>query len=609
MDQKPTAKHRHFSHFFTFLAQMRSRFVYRIFLSYLSIFVGLILITVMINSYQMSNREMTQGTYTGTKALNQATAYLQYRVQEINNIISAVSYSNTVKQALRDGELYYSHSTANWNISTSQGIKKIQYGSYTSRDISSIRLYSIEGTLSFEETEKFQQLSSQKQEEWHSRLETVKGDHIWIPGSFFAEDHKNSSVLLVNKIASLDNLSKNLGYIISTIPEGIFEELIDQAATTQNTSVILFNTHNEIIAKNDTCPDSLTPKRFLTLLPDDSGKKEDNLQEVTFRQSVYLAGLRNIENTDWTIGMLVPAEDILASSHIFTRQMLWYVMVVFLMSLPIIFLIGRALSSRIVSLKQKMHDFSHGQTVEYVPDPGNDEISDLTNSFYHMQNHIQELMQEQYLQGSEIKNLELQVLQSQINPHFLYNTLDMIYWMGINNNTPDVAEAVQALGEFYKLSLGRGEKIVTLEDEIRHVETYVAIQNMRFNNRIAFYNDIPLSLYAYRIIKITLQPLIENAINHGIREKASESGSIALTASKEGSLLCIYIQDDGVGMTPEQLENVLKKRTHSSGHGYGVWNINERIKLTFGQEYGLCYFSTPGQGTCVEIRLPAILEE
>ena len=128
----------------------------------------------MINSYQMSNREMTQGTYTGTKALNQATAYLQYRVQEINNIISAVSYSNTVKQALRDGELYYSHSTANWNISTSQGIKKIQYGSYTSRDISSIRLYSIEGTLSFEETEKFQQLSSQKQEEWHSRLETVK---------------------------------------------------------------------------------------------------------------------------------------------------------------------------------------------------------------------------------------------------------------------------------------------------------------------------------------------------------------------------------------------------------------------------------------------------
>ena len=134
--------------------------------------------------------------------------------------------------------------------------------------------------------------------------------------------------------------------------------------------------------------------------------------------------------------MLVPAEDILASSHIFTRQMLWYVMVVFLMSLPIIFLIGRALSCRIVSLKQKMHDFSHGQTVEYVPDPGNDEISDLTNSFYHMQNHIQELMQEQYLQGSEIKNLELPVLQSQINPHFLYNTLDMIYSMASTTIPP-----------------------------------------------------------------------------------------------------------------------------------------------------------------------------
>lgn len=232
----------------------------------------------------------------------------------------------------------------------------------------------------------------------------------------------------------------------------------------------------------------------------------------------------------------------------------------------------------------------------------------MTDSFYHMQTHIKSLMEEQYRQGFEIKDLELQVLQSQINPHFLYNTLEMIYWMGVKKNAPEISKVASELGLFYKLSLGNGEKVVTIEDEIKHIEAYVNIQNLRFNNIITLLNNIPVSLYEYQIVKLTMQPLIENAINHGIREKPNEQGTILLQGKLQNNCIYLTIEDNGIGMTPEQLSNISVKRRHSSGHGYGVWNINERLKLTYGEKYGLLYSSEYGKGTTVTIKIPALLE-
>ncbi|MCI9327629.1 MAG: sensor histidine kinase [Lachnospiraceae bacterium] len=588
----------------TFFTRLRRHFVYKVFLSYFFLITVLLLLVIIVNSYRMTQRELDSGVYSGTNTLNQTASYIQYRVQEINGIINVITYSDTIKQALIDGENYYSHSVANWNIQTSRGIKEILYGSYTSNDISKIRLYATSGELSFEATERFQKLPDERKKQWYDRMANAPGNYVWLPSSFFDDDTDKPAILMVSRIAALDNIKKYLGYIISTIPESTFSQILNQAGSTENTSVLLFNSHGEVIVRNDSCLPFFTPEKVKEMAEEYHLASRDSLKEIQCDGSSYLVGLRTIDKSDWTLAIMIPSADLLASSRQLLHQMILLVFVVLLFCMPVIYMTSRSLTSRIVVLKKQMSDFSHGIIVPRRIDNGNDEIGDLTDSFYHMQVQIQKLMKEQYEQGVAIKDLELQVLQSQINPHFLYNTLDMIYWMGIRNQAPEVSTAASELGAFYKLSLGNGESIVTLEDEIRHIEAYIDIQNLRFNNSIILQNNVPLSLYPYQIIKVTLQPLIENAITHGIREKESESGTIFLDAAKEEDKLYITVTDDGVGMTKERLLHIFNRRNHLNGHGYGVWNIHERIKLTYGAPYGLQYDSTPGIGTRVTIILP-----
>ncbi|MDF2986874.1 MAG: integral rane sensor signal transduction histidine kinase [Eubacterium sp.] len=233
---------------------------------------------------------------------------------------------------------------------------------------------------------------------------------------------------------------------------------------------------------------------------------------------------------------------------------------------------------------------------------GEDEIGELTDSFNSMAGKINGLLDEQYRLGYEIKNLELKVLQSLINPHFLYNTLDMIYWLAVKNKVPAIENAAKSLGRFYNLSLGHGEDIVTLEKELTHVSTYVNIQNMRFEDKIKLVVDVPDELYSCRIIKIVLQPLVENAILHGIYEKEDSRGTITISGDASDGILQITIEDDGVGMNTEHLSALLS--TPGENRGYGVWNINERIRLTYGEPYGLQFTSTPNAGTCVFVKFP-----
>lgn len=591
-----------------FFTRLQKHFVYKIFFSYCAIFLGFLTLVTFINSYRLSQREINQSIYTGTNVLNQTSAYIQYRVQEINGIINVITYSDTIQQALIDGENYYSHSVANWNIQTSHGIKKISYGSYTSNDISEIRLYSNSGQLSFEETDAFKSLEQCKQSEWHERLLSAPSNSIWIPSSFFPSENHTADILLVNRIAALTNMKKYLGYIISTIPEATFTDIVNQAETTQNTSVILYNSKNEVIVKSNSCLESVTPGIIRQTASENQLLNKSSLMKVSFLGGTYLMGVQDITGNDWSVAMLIPYDDILNNSRTFQHQMITVILIILLISVPLIYLISRSLTSRIVLLKQRIASFSQGNLSEKQIYNGDDEIGDLTDSFYHMQTHIKSLMEEQYRQGFEIKDLELQVLQSQINPHFLYNTLEMIYWMGVKKNAPEISKVASELGLFYKLSLGNGEKIVTIEDEIKHIEAYVTIQNLRFNNIITLLNNIPLSLYEYQIVKLTMQPLIENAINHGIREKTNEQGTILLQGELQDNRILLTIEDNGIGMTPEQLSNISVKRNHSSGHGYGVWNINERLKLTYGEKYGLHYSSVYGKGTTVTITIPALLE-
>lgn len=220
---------------------------------------------------------------------------------------------------------------------------------------------------------------------------------------------------------------------------------------------------------------------------------------------------------------------------------------------------------------------------------------------------INQLMEDQAKAAEDLRIAEFHSLQSQINPHFLYNTMDMINWLSQQGRSADVTSAIQKLSRFYKLTLSRKKSLSTINDEIEHVSIYVQLQNMRFHDTIDLLIDIPDNLLDYSIPKLTFQPVIENCILHGILEKESKQGTIVLTGWLDEDDIVILISDDGIGMPEEKLENILTGNGSSGGKGsnIAVYNTHRRLQLMYGPEYGLKYSSTYGAGTDVEIRIPA----
>ena len=225
-----------------------------------------------------------------------------------------------------------------------------------------------------------------------------------------------------------------------------------------------------------------------------------------------------------------------------------------------------------------------------------------------MTRKMDQLMADQAKAAEELRIAEFHSLQAQINPHFLYNTMDMINWLAQQGRTDDVSTAVQSLSRFYKLTLSRKQSISTIAQETEPATIYLEIQNMRYHNSISFVSDIPDELMEYQIPKLTLQPLIENAVLHGILEKDDKTGTIVLTGWIEDTSIVLLISDDGVGIPSEKLSAILSGNGNntSGGTNIAVYNTHRRLQILYGPDYGLTYSSTPGSGTEVEIRIPAI---
>ena len=203
---------------------------------------------------------------------------------------------------------------------------------------------------------------------------------------------------------------------------------------------------------------------------------------------------------------------------------------------------------------------------------------------------------------------EFDTLQSQINPHFLYNTLDIIVWMIENEQKQEAVKVVTALARFFRISLSKGRSIIPVRDELEHVRNYLTIQQKRFKNKFIYQIEAQEEVLSLASLKLMLQPLVENAIYHGM-EFMDGDGEITVKVERNEDRLCFTIADNGLGMTKEQVEGLLTGETRSAskkGSGIGVKNVNERIRLYFGEDYGLEIFSEPDEGTAIQICLPAV---
>lgn len=263
---------------------------------------------------------------------------------------------------------------------------------------------------------------------------------------------------------------------------------------------------------------------------------------------------------------------------------------------------------------KKLHDVTTTiarQDLEMLVTTDNtDEIAELGMSFNIMVGKIKELLDAKIKEHENLKKAELRALQAQINPHFLYNTLDAIIWMAEAKKIEQVVELVSVLSRFFRITLSKGKDWISVREEIEHVESYLAIQKVRYRDILDYRIEVPDNLREGKILKLTLQPLVENALYHGIKNKRNGGTIIVRAQQFNDELLQIQIEDNGIGMTQErlaQLRELLKNDSDeevSSESGYGVNNVNQRIKLYYGKAYGLTIESEYMQGACVSVIIP-----
>jgi two-component system sensor histidine kinase YesM len=231
-------------------------------------------------------------------------------------------------------------------------------------------------------------------------------------------------------------------------------------------------------------------------------------------------------------------------------------------------------------------------------------------TFNIMIGRIRELLNAKVKEQEILKKAELKALQAQINPHFLYNTLDTIVWMAEANSTDKVIEIVRALSSFFRISLSKGKDWISIREEIEHVRSYLAIQRIRYRDILKYKIEVDDDLMDGTILKLTLQPLVENALYHGIKNKRN-GGTIVVRAQRVGNdLVRLEVQDDGVGFTPHKLAQIRSSLEDDQGEitlkegGFGLENVNKRIKLYYGKQYGLYVQSEYLEGTQIVARIP-----
>lgn len=264
----------------------------------------------------------------------------------------------------------------------------------------------------------------------------------------------------------------------------------------------------------------------------------------------------------------------------------------------------------ISQLNQATEKIAQGDFKARAQADSDDEVAELAASFNKMAGSMQSLIDKVKEDERKMRKADLRLLQEQIQPHFLYNTLDTIVWL-IESNEPDEAVTmVVTLSDFFREILSKGKEFISIKEEEKHISSYLQIQEMRYRDILEYDIQLDQVIYKYQILKLTLQPVVENALYHGIKYKRAK-GCIHIHGEKEGDIIRLTVRDDGVGMDEEELEQLcqqIEKPCQETEKGFGLANVNERIHMYFGPEYGMKIQSQKGKGTTVEIVIPAILE-
>ena len=333
------------------------------------------------------------------------------------------------------------------------------------------------------------------------------------------------------------------------------------------------------------------------------------LGDGTYVEDTVIYSVQRVPGSPWrVVGVSYIDETVNESFWQMARIAVATAVLILFAALIVGWVLSRSLSRPLQQLETAMEQFEQdADHFAFQSVRGTREVQNLSDSFGHMVGRIQRLMNTVREEEIVLRKTELKALQAQINPHFLYNTLDSIAWMCERGKNADAVQMVHALARLFRISISRGHELIPIEKELQHAEAYLQIQKYRYKNQFTYHFTVDESCLHCLCNKITLQPIIENAIVHGL-DLMVDSGHIEITVKPDGDDILLIVADDGIGMEPEQVAALLQNEP-SDRTGIGVKNVNDRLRIYFGAAYGISIVSAPYEGTTVTIRTPRVPED
>lgn len=470
----------------------------------------------------------------------------------------------------------------------------------------SVRLFNDELTKDY-----FSPLSLARGTYWYGIFQGTQQSSLYCPEFYLGgrEKKKYGDLAYITSTTFYYQGNARQAYIAVYSSSDHLNEMLKDNLKLDGSVSYIINDRDAVVATSDTSLSGIYLLDYDTI--ENSFMSSNNFIEREILDTTVYAGFYNIKQPGWFMVTVLPSGPLIKQSNMIMVQYILMYLAFLIFALLLSHYMSHSITNRISSVIHQMSKVRKGSLSPMNSPQYHDEIGDLIDTYNYMTRKMDQLMTDQAKAAEELRIAEFRTLQAQINPHFLYNTMDMINWLAQQGRTDEVSYAVQKLSRFYKLTLSRKQSISTIASETEHVSIYLQIQNMRFRDSITFICDIPDELMEYQIPKLTLQPIIENSVLHGILETSDKTGTIVLTGWLEDSDIVLLISDNGVGIPPEKLDTLLVEKTitettnAASGTNIAVYNTHRRLQILYGSDYGLSYTSNPGQGTEVEIRIPA----
>lgn len=548
--------------------------------------VGMVL---LISTNEIQKQSYRQQMYALNQSYEQMSQTLEDKMQRLYNISTLLAVNDLISTSLQMGE---DNSNLAKQLAYFERIDSYIYEMEMAFEVCNVWFYIDESfSVVNGESGRYRSLESVRQQEWYQQLMVNNGTPTWV--SLREENHETLQeyAAVARCLWNQEDYSKSNGILTVSLERRFLDEMM--IGVVEGQEIYMETVEGNLLASN-------MGEDAVTRVPLGQRNFGDKaFHTISLNGENCLVRSQLLDKTNIYLIFVVPENSMMKAVNRANAEIIvWYVLIC-VMILGFFFPLTKSVTRRMRLLKEQMMLLQAGVFQKITDqDDSSDEIGEIISKYNSMTDKVAELMEEQYAIGQEKIRIELKALQSQINPHFLYNTLDMINWMAQKSETENIRCVIQAMSDFYRLTLSKGQDVVTIGDEIRMCEAYMEIQKRRYRGRILYETEIEEDIKDYLIPKITVQPFLENAIIHGINEKEEPRGVVILSGWREEERIILAITDDGKGIVPQE-----RMQTESGSH-YGMKNIEKRLELFYGEKIPIQIESSPGIGTCIIINIP-----